>query len=447
MINYFQFKEVLNKYNKFDKNVLNALYSEFGRDVITDYFNQYYSELSEEELPEFVKKYSAFFEQSDDYFLEAIDYKNVSDVVGMIINNATMYQLLTVEEEKEIGNVVKKGKNELVIIEDDDEKLYPVLKMEEIFLSIKKAEQIELLKKIKKLPIMLEDDSVLKSELDLVRRYLKLSNGRVLKPEELVSKFPELNFDNRGSLTKKCCENQMNLLYDYVIAKNKLYSRNLRLVISRANARKLRKDLSFEDLIQLGNLGLITAVNRYDVDKGFRFATYATWWIRQSINRGVAECGDAIRKPVHFNEKLYKYSKFVREYKTEIASHMGITEQMVKDLELNYLDLISLETPVGEEADSSLLEFVKSDEKDVSDQVIDAIYFEEILNTLKAKMKPRELEVLLYRYGINPEHRVYTLKEIGEMRGVTRERARQLEVKSLRRAKFLLKKKGNTDIN
>ncbi len=456
MINYFQFKEVLNKYNKFDKNVLNALYSEFGRDVITDYFNQYYSELSEEELPEFVKKYSAFFEQSDDYFLEAIDYKNVSDVVGMIINNATMYQLLTVEEEKEIGNVVKKGKNELVIIEDDDEKLYPVLKMEEIFLSIKKAEQIELLKKIKKLPIILEDDSVLKSELDLVRRYLKLSNGRVLKQDELVSKFPELNFDNRGSLTKKCFENQMNLLYDYVIAKNKLYSRNLRLVISRANARKLRKDLSFEDLIQLGNLGLITAVNRYDVDKGFRFATYATWWIRQSINRGVAECGDAIRKPVHFNEKLYKYSKFVREYKTalgfnpsttEIASHMGITEQMVKDLELNYLDLISLETPVGEEADSSLLEFVKSDEKDVSDQVIDAIYFEEILNTLKSRMKPKELEVLLYRYGINPEHRVYTLKEIGEMRGVTRERARQLEVKSLRRAKFLLKKKGNTDIN
>ena len=456
MINYFQFKEVLNKYNKFDKNVLNALYSEFGRDVITDYFNQYYSELSEEELSEFVKKYSAFFEQSDDYFFEAIDYKNVSDVVGMIINNAAMYQLLTLEEEKEIGNIVKKGKNELVIIEDDDDKLYPVLKMEEIFLSIKKAEQIGVLKKIKKLPIVLEDDSVLKREVELIRRYLKLSNGRVLKQEELVSKFPELDFNNRSSLTKKCFENQMNLLYDYVIAKSKLYSRNLRLVISRANARKLRKDLSFEDLIQFGNLGLITAVNKYDVDKGFKFSTYATWWIRQAINRGIIECGDAIRKPVHLNDKLYKYSKFVREYQTalgvnpsitEIANHMGITEQMVKDLELNYLDLISLETPVGEEDDTLLLEFVKSDEKGVSDQVIDAVYFEDIMNTLKKNMKPKELEVLLYRYGINSEQRVYTLKELGEMKGITRERVRQLEVKSLRRAQFLLRKKGNPGIN
>ena len=214
--------------------------------------------------------------------------------------------------------------------------------------------------------------------------------------------------------------------------------------------------MSFEDLIQFGNLGLITAVNKYDVDKGFKFSTYATWWIRQAINRGVIECGDAIRKPVHLNDKLYKYSKFVREYQTalgvnpsitEIANHMGITEQMVKDLELNYLDLISLETPVGEEDDTLLLEFVKSDGKDVSDQVIDAIYFEDVMNTLKKNMKPKELEVLLYRYGINSEQRVYTLKELGEMKGITRERVRQLEVKSLRRAQFLLRKKGNPGIN
>lgn len=460
-ITYEQFCMIINGFVSFNSDDLNNLYNEYGEEKVNDFFEKCSNCLNEEEFNAFAKKFGVYFDKVNNLDTNYRELNCDDDTIKYLLINVSKFSLLTSEEEKLYGSYIKEGFNNLKIVNREKfyNTLYPEINIEDILLSVKYSYDyssvIDLLKSIKSLPYKLSDENIFEDKNKYIKRYLNLFSDKCPNYNELVNSFPELDFSNKTIYEEKDLVYQLELLEKFVIGKYNFYVRNLRLVVSIAR-KFIGKGLHLSDLIQEGNIGLLRAINKYDVDKGFRFSTYATWWIRQAINRGIIECGDAIRKPVHLNDKLYKYSKFVREYQTalgvnpsitEIANHMGITEQMVKDLELNYLDLISLETPVGEEDDTLLLEFVKSDEKNVSDQVIDAIYFEDVMNTLKKNMKPKELEVLLYRYGINSEQRVYTLKELGEMKGITRERVRQLEVKSLRRAQFLLRKKGNPGIN
>lgn len=259
---------------------------------------------------------------------------------------------------------------------------------------------------------------------DPVRMYLKeIGRVNLLTSEEEVD------------LAKKMAAGDEN-------AKRKLAEANLRLVVSIAK-RYVGRGMLFLDLIQEGNLGLIKAIDKFDYEKGFKFSTYATWWIRQAITRAIADQARTIRIPVHMVETINKYVRISRQLlqelgrdpkPEEIAERMGITIEKIREIQKISLDPVSLETPIGEEEDSHLGDFVE-DEGALSPPESAAFMLlkkqlEEVLDTLT----DREKKVLALRFGLD-DGRSRTLEEVGKEFGVTRERIRQIEAKALRKLK------------
>ena len=257
---------------------------------------------------------------------------------------------------------------------------------------------------------------------DPVRMYLKeIGKVDLLSPEEEIE------------LAKRMLEGDEN-------AKKRLAEANLRLVVSIAK-RYVGRGMQFLDLIQEGNLGLIKAVEKFDYTKGYKFSTYATWWIRQAITRAIADQARTIRIPVHMVETINKVIRVSRQLlqelghdpsPEEVAEEMHMPVQKVRDILKIALEPVSLETPIGEEEDSHLGDFIPDDDAPEPAEVASFTLLKEQLVEVLGTLTPREEKVLRLRFGIE-DGRSRTLEEVGKEFNVTRERIRQIEAKALRK--------------
>lgn len=257
---------------------------------------------------------------------------------------------------------------------------------------------------------------------DPVRMYLKE-----------IGKVPLLTSEEEIELAKRMEQGDE-------LAKKRLAEANLRLVVSIAK-RYVGRGMLFLDLIQEGNLGLIKAVEKFDFRKGFKFSTYATWWIRQAITRAIADQARTIRIPVHMVETINKLIRVSRQLlqelgrdptPEEIAKEMGLSEEKVRDIMKISQEPVSLETPIGEEEDSHLGDFIPDDEAPAPAESAAFTLLKEQLIDVLDTLTPREEKVLRLRFGLD-DGRARTLEEVGREFNVTRERIRQIEAKALRK--------------
>ncbi len=283
------------------------------------------------------------------------------------------------------------------------------------------------------------DGSSAGDDADKYKEYADLPYMRVNDPVKMylkeIGRVPLLNAEQEKEIAQRIVAGDND-------AKDELITANLRLVVAIAK-KYVGRGLQFLDLIQEGNLGLVKAVDKFDYTKGFKFSTYATWWIRQAITRAIADQARTIRIPVHMVETINKLTRVQRQLvqelgrepnSEEIAEKMGngITPEKVREIQKIALDPVSLETPIGEEDDSHLGDFIEDKQVLSPDEYATKELLKDEINEVLSLLNARERKVLQLRFGLI-DGRQRTLEEVGKEFNVTRERIRQIEAKALRK--------------
>lgn len=285
-----------------------------------------------------------------------------------------------------------------------------------------------------------DTDELLKEDINVIASEIPMDDSMKLYLHEIGS-IPLLTAEQEVEIAKKIESGDVQ-------ARDQLISANLRLVVSIAK-RYLGRGLSVEDLIQNGNIGLMKAVQKFDYTKGYKFSTYATWWIRQAITRSVADQGRLVRIPVHMNEKIFKYARAKKDFlqnfgfepsNRDVADQLGWRVEDVERVSSIVTNPTSLDASIGEDEDSSLGDFVPDENAADADTIITNYELTEILRTLMGPLTEREKGVLVYRFGLDGAAPL-TLEEVGEIYGVTRERIRQLEAKAIRKIRYSRKRR------
>ena len=367
-----------------------------------------------------------------------LEYQEISDFFrDMNLDEEKMEKVLDFLEANKVDVLrISDGDDEDddIILDDEDE-----VEVEKIDLSVPEGVSVEdpvrmYLKEIGKVPLLSADEeielaqkmeagSVAVEKIPLLKERLA-ETGDEQEKEEIQAEIKALQLDvDRGSDAKK-----------------RLAEANLRLVVSIAK-RYVGRGMLFLDLIQEGNLGLIKAVEKFDYRKGYKFSTYATWWIRQAITRAIADQARTIRSPVHMVETINKLIRVSRQLlqelgreptPEEIAEEMKMPVERVREILKISQEPVSLETPIGEEEDSHLGDFIKDDNVPVPADAATFTLLKEQLEEVLGTLTEREQKVLTLRFGLE-DGRARTLEEVGKEFNVTRERIRQIEAKALRK--------------
>lgn len=367
-----------------------------------------------------------------------LEYQEISDFFrDMNLDEEKMEKVLDFLEANKVDVLrISDGDDEDddIILDDEDE-----VEVEKIDLSVPEGVSVEdpvrmYLKEIGKVPLLSADEeielaqkmeagSVAVEKIPLLKERLA-ETGDEQEKEEIQAEIKALQLDvDRGSDAKK-----------------RLAEANLRLVVSIAK-RYVGRGMLFLDLIQEGNLGLIKAVEKFDYRKGYKFSTYATWWIRQAITRAIADQARTIRIPVHMVETINKLIRVSRQLlqelgreptPEEIAEEMKMPVERVREISKISQEPVSLETPIGEEEDSHLGDFIKDDNVPVPADAATFTLLKEQLEEVLGTLTEREQKVLTLRFGLE-DGRARTLEEVGKEFNVTRERIRQIEAKALRK--------------
>ena len=349
-----------------------------------------------------------FEEKLDSVIAMAKKKKNVMDYQE-IVNQFAEFNFEEEQYDKIVETLEQKGIDVLRMTEEEDEP------DEEALLAVEDAEDVD----VENIDLSVPDGISIE---DPVRMYLKE-----------IGKVPLLTADEEIELAQRMEEGDEE-------AKKRLAEANLRLVVSIAK-RYVGRGMLFLDLIQEGNLGLIKAVEKFDYRKGYKFSTYATWWIRQAITRAIADQARTIRIPVHMVETINKLIRVSRQLlqelnreptPEEIAKEMNMPVERVREILKISQEPVSLETPIGEEEDSHLGDFIKDENVPVPDKAAAYTLLREDLDEVLKTLTEREQKVLCLRFGLE-DGRARTLEEVGKEFNVTRERIRQIEAKALRK--------------
>lgn len=349
-----------------------------------------------------------------------LSYKEINDAYDEVEITPNEIEALYDRFEKEGIELVEDLDKELEEIEVSKEELEDLSVPEGINID----DHVKMyLKEIGKVDLLTAEE-----EMNLAKR---MAEGEAAK-KKLADKEAELDDAARAELEA--------LVNDGEQAKKNLAEANLRLVVSIAK-RYVGRGMLFLDLIQEGNLGLIKAVDKFDYTKGYKFSTYATWWIRQAITRAIADQARTIRIPVHMVETINKLVRVSRQLvqelgreptPEELAKELNMSVEKVREISKISQEPVSLETPIGEEEDSHLGDFIPDDDAPAPSEAASFVLLKEQLGDVLSTLTPREAKVLRLRFGLD-DGRARTLEEVGSEFGVTRERIRQIEAKALRK--------------